>query len=39
MLSPLTLGFLPVATYFVVCSFPLPRLTALTKGYELLTRQ
>ena len=31
MLSPLILGFLPMATYFVLCSFPLPRLIALAK--------
>ena len=33
MLSPLTPGFLPVATCFVLCSFPLP---ALAKGGFIL---
>ena len=28
MLSPLTPGFLPVATCFVLCSYPLPRLSS-----------
>ena len=36
MLSPLTSGFLPVATCFVLCSYPLPRLTALAKGGFIL---
>ena len=36
MLSPLTPGFLPVATCFVLCSYPLPRLTALAKGGFIL---
>ena len=36
MLFPLTPGFLPMATCFVLCSFPLPRLTVLTKGGFIL---
>ena len=36
MLSPLTPDFLPVATCFVLCSLPLPRLTALAKGGFIL---